>query len=93
MKKPSSKRLGLLRLLFESPHEWVYFPVFSSLDLAKYNLTLWDTAIITWSEKAGLIETKEEGRWGRITEAGKELLDKFSDNPPHPPESQRKEGE
>jgi len=82
MKKISAKRRGLLQLISDSPHPYVYFPSFSSIQLAKYGLTVGDKAVITWAAKAGLVETWQYGHFGRITEAGKKLIENFSERPP-----------
>lgn len=83
MKKPSKKRLSLLRLMkdysFEHTQGWVYFPGLMSLQLEKYGLTLWNTNVIAHTEKAGLIERKKHGTFGRLTETGKQLLEKYNE--------------
>lgn len=74
MKKLSPKQKGLLQLILDSPHEWVYFPGFDSLELEKYGLNLWDKLTITCAEKRGLIKTKKDGFFGKLTDLGKQAL-------------------
>lgn len=79
MAKISLKRKGLLQMLVDAPPEWegwVHFSSTSSYTLEKYGLNLWDTAIITYAEKAGHIETKHYGSFGKITESGRNALAK-----------------
>ncbi len=81
MAKPSKKRLGLLRLIQdygEKERGQVYFPSFDSDTLKIYDLDYWDKATITCAEKAGLIETKSGKTFGWLTEAGKQLLERFT---------------
>ncbi len=83
MTKPSKKRIALLLLIKEnadSESGRVYFPSFTANELGKYNLTFWDTSIIAYAEKAGLIETKSNKTFGWLTEAGKQLLKKYDNS-------------
>lgn len=76
--KPSNKRLGLLKLLIDRNGK-AYLPVFTSLELEKYGLTLWDLSVVTWAEKAGLIEYEKSHTRAfiEITEAGEQLYAKY----------------
>jgi len=76
MEKLSKKMIGLLRLINDSPNGLAYFPSISSTKLEDYDLTVFDKVIITWAEKKGLIETKDNGFFGWLTEKGKNELQK-----------------
>lgn len=73
--RPSKKRLGLLKLLMDRNGQ-AYLPAFTSLELEKYDLNLWDTAVVVWTEKVGLIKYDKPYTHAfiKITELGKQLL-------------------
>lgn len=49
----------------------------NNISLEKYGLTSGDSSLITWAEKAGLVETKGYFKcFGRITQAGRDALEK-----------------
>jgi len=84
-KKISAKRAGLLQLMIDKTAEraksgmqndLICFSSYNGLELEKYGLTCWDTATITWAEKAGHIELHRHGMY-RITEAGKKALEEY----------------
>jgi len=74
--KPSKKRLGLLKLLIDRNGK-AYLPAFTSLELEKYGLTLFDLSVVTWAEKACLIKYEKTytRAFIKITEAGKQLYE------------------
>jgi len=84
VRKPSQKRLGLLRLIRDVGIDGlVYLPVQDSLTLEKYGLTRWDTLTVTMAARAGLIHryndnehvcTPDVGGFVRLTEKGEALL-------------------
>jgi hypothetical protein len=56
----------------------VYLPGQTSLSLKKYGLSFWDLSVVTFAEKAGLVHTKGDKVWAKLTDEGREMLERYA---------------
>jgi hypothetical protein len=78
----SEKQRGALKLSLDQsvPNAGVYFPKFSSLDLKRYGLTLWDAVTITSLVKRRLLLKRGSG-FHVLSDEGRAIAETIDEYP------------